>query len=66
MPEADNREVTTKGRTLTVTNLQPSFVSDVLPYYLTSYVFLISHIIYHTTGNLLIPIWLIYAFNLPM
>ena len=53
------------GRTVTVSNLSPTFFSDVMPYYLTSYVFLISHVIYHTTGNLLVPIWLIYAFNLP-
>ena len=42
-----------------------TFVKDILPYYLTSYVFIASHLMYHLTGNLLVIIWLAYIINLP-
>ena len=38
----------------------PSFIRDILPYFMASYTFVISHIVYQMTGNLLIPIWLAY------
>ena len=44
---------------------KPSFISDVCPYFLASYTFVVSHLVYQLTGNLLVPIWLAYSFNLP-
>lgn len=41
-----------------------SFISDIAPYFLASYAFLVSHIVYQMTGNLLVPIWLAYLANL--
>ena len=38
----------------------PSFIRDILPYFMASYTFVISHIVYQMNGNLLIPIWLAY------
>ena len=42
----------------------PKFARDVAPYFLASYAFLVSHIVYQWTGNLLIPIWLAYVVNM--
>lgn len=44
---------------------EPSFVTDICPYFLASYAFIVSHVIYQLTGNLLVPIWLAYLINLP-
>ena len=37
---------------------------DIAPYFLPSYAFAVSHIVYQMTGNLLVPIWLAYTVNL--
>ena len=42
----------------------PSFIRDILPYFMASYTFVISHIVYQMTGNLLIPIWLAYMVSM--
>ena len=36
-----------------------------MPYFLTSYAFIVSHFVYYTSGNLLVPIWLAYLVSLP-
>ena len=41
-----------------------NFMRDVAPYFLASYAFVVSHVVYQMTGNLLVPIWLAYIFNL--
>lgn len=64
MGEKD-RENKHEELTLTRTCLEPSFWSEVAPYYLPSYVFVVSHIVYQMSGNLLIPIWLAYILNMP-
>ena len=51
----------TKDRTC----LEPSFWEEVAPYYMPCYVFVVSHVVYQLTGNLLIPIWLAYMLNMP-
>jgi alkane 1-monooxygenase len=55
----------TNNITQTRSCLEPSFLSEVAPYYLPSYVFVVSHIVYQISGNLLIPIWLAYMLNMP-
>ena len=44
---------------------QVSFISDIMPYFTASYVFVVSHAVYQLSGNLLVPIWLGYLLNLP-
>jgi len=43
---------------------EPTFLKDIAPYFLTTYAFVVSHIVYQMTGNLLVPIWLAYTVNL--
>ena len=43
---------------------EPTFVRDIVPYFLPSYAFAVSHFVYKMTGNLLVPIWLAYTVNL--
>ena len=37
---------------------------DIMPYFMASYAFVVSHVVYQMTGNLLIPIWLAYIASL--
>lgn len=41
-----------------------SFIKEILPYFMASYAFVVSHIAYQMTGNLLIPIWLAYLLSM--
>ena len=43
---------------------EPTFLRDIAPYFLASYAFIVSHIIYQLSGNLLVPIWLAYMISL--
>jgi hypothetical protein len=54
-----------KPTTVARSCLEPSFWGEVAPYYMPSYVFVVSHLVYFWTGNLLIPIWLAYILNIP-
>jgi hypothetical protein len=42
-----------------------SLSRDVLPCFLPVYVFFISHFVYQTTGNMLLPIWIASMLNCP-
>lgn len=46
--------------------LNVEFWSDVFPYYLPCYVFVVTHLMYYSCGNLLMPIWMAYTINLPL
>jgi hypothetical protein len=41
----------------------PTWSKDIIPYFLPVYIYIFSHIIYFTTGNLFIAIWLLYIID---
>lgn len=43
---------------------EPNFMRDVMPYFMASYAFIVSHAVYQLSGNLLVPIWLAYMASL--
>ncbi len=38
----------------------PEFMRDIAPYFAPSFIIVFAHLIYMYTGNLLLPIWLMY------
>lgn len=52
--------------TTTVNRPTVNFLRDVGPYYLPCYVFVVSHLIYQFSGNLVWPIFLAFLFNFPL
>jgi hypothetical protein len=62
---AKHVDVVCDSVTKTRTCLEPSFWDEVAPYYMPCYVFFVSHIVYQTTGNMLVTIWLAYILNMP-
>jgi hypothetical protein len=38
----------------------PEFIRDIAPYFAPSFTIVFAHIVYIYTGNLLLPIWLMY------
>lgn len=54
----------TQNPTKVVNYGEPNFLRDIVPYFLASYAFMVSHIVYQLTGNLIVPIWLAYIFSL--
>mmetsp|Transcript_11372 Transcript_11372/g.15290 ORF Transcript_11372/g.15290 Transcript_11372/m.15290 type:complete len:216 (-) Transcript_11372:668-1315(-) len=54
----------TRRHTVVKSMSSPEFARDIAPYFLATYAFVISHIVYQVSGNLLVPIWLAYVVNL--
>ena len=48
------------GGMVYVVSKNPEFARDIAPYFTSSFILIAAHIIYLYTGNLIMPIWLIY------
>lgn len=41
----------------------PTWSKDIIPYFLPVYIYIVSHLIYLITGNLIISVWLMFVLN---
>jgi hypothetical protein len=46
------------GKVQIVKREQPEFIRDIAPFFIPTYLLILSHIIFFYTGNLMLPIWL--------
>ena len=48
------------GGQVVIVQKSPEFMRDIAPYFAPSFIIIFAHIVYVYTGNLLLPIWLMY------
>lgn len=48
------------GGKVVIVQKTPEFMRDIAPYFAPSFIIIFAHIVYGYTGNLLLPIWLMY------
>lgn len=48
------------GKVEIVQKSSPEFMRDIAPYFAPSFIIIAAHLVYVYTGNLLLPIWLMY------
>ncbi len=53
-------EGTQYGGKVLIVLTTPEFMRDIAPYFAPSFIIVFAHIVYVYTGNLLLPIWLMY------
>jgi hypothetical protein len=53
-------EAVAEGGLVYIVQKEVQFLRDVVPYFAPSFVIIFAHIIYMYTGNLLLPVWLMY------